>query len=104
MNQGDLILMITTLEYMRAVGYVDAQYLDRIREGNRVLVRVDFSDKELDIEQETFEGNLYFVAPRVDEYLKECEVYVKVRNKRNRNGLYILREGMDVRMEVLIGE
>lgn len=104
-RQGDDILEITDVSEVRAVGRIPVRYQPRITKGTRVRIYlVGTSSAEPPPFDNVFEGKITVIDQRISQVTQELEILATIRNQRDANGNFILREGIKTRMEVLIGD
>ena len=99
-RQGDVVMMITDIGIVRAIGHVSAADIFSINKGDPVEVRIQLPDEVHPMEDEVFSGRITFVSPRIDRVEQIIAVHAEVANKTH-GGKYMLREGMSIDMRIL---
>jgi multidrug resistance efflux pump len=89
-TQGTPILELVNTKLVKVEGYLPLEDMWNVRRGDLVEVRVDIPDRDLDIENEVFEGKIYFVEPSVSPVTTGARVWAEVQNPSERlvEGLY----------------
>lgn len=102
-RQGEDIMQIIDLSSVRAIGKVPTRFQKLIRKGTKVTVRLASKDPDDPPPfDDVFEGKITFIKPAVSRVSQSFDVYATVINKQDRNGNYILKEGMLNRIEIIL--
>lgn len=88
-REGEPIAEIADLSQLRAEGYVTLADSFRLRIGAPVQFRLDIAGTDLNVEEETFQGELVFVEPKVDPITQKVRVWAKISNSQG-----LLKDGM----------
>ncbi|MFM9964673.1 MAG: efflux RND transporter periplasmic adaptor subunit [Planctomycetaceae bacterium] len=99
-TQGTPILELISTRSVRVEGYLPIEDYSNVRKGDRVEVRLDIPDKDLEIEKEVFEGKVYFIDKTVSLVTHGARVWAEVDNPGGHliEGLYAkmtIRHGRD---------
>lgn len=97
-SQGTPILELISTRSVRVEGYLPIEDYNNVRKGDRVEVRLDIPDKDLDIEKEVFEGKVYFIDKTVSLVTHGARVWAEVDNPKG-----LLIEGLYAKMTIQHG-
>lgn len=88
--QGTPILELISTRTVKVEGYLPVEDLWSIKRGDPVQVRIDFPDRELEIENEVFEGKIYFIDKTVSPVNYGARIWAEVQNPDEKliEGLY----------------
>ena len=88
--QGTPILELISTRIVRVEGYLPVEDLWSVKRGDPVEVRIDFPDRDLEIEKEVFHGKVYFIDPTVSNVTHRARVWAEVQNPDEKliEGLY----------------
>jgi multidrug efflux pump subunit AcrA (membrane-fusion protein) len=96
---GDPVLQVLPLENVRVEGDLDANKLGpEDVDGQPVTVSVSLPGKPRD-QREIFKGTIFFPDPEIISG-RNLHVKAEVKNRRQANGYWILRPGMEVEMTI----
>ncbi|MFK7822255.1 MAG: efflux RND transporter periplasmic adaptor subunit [Planctomycetaceae bacterium] len=103
-RQGDDILEITDTSEVEAIGRVPVRFQNQVTKGTEVLIYI-LGDSPGDAPpfDQVFKGKITFLSSRVSRVSQEYDIHAVIQNQKDRNGNFILKEGMKTRMEILIG-
>lgn len=102
-RQGDDIMQISDLSQVRAVGKIPTSVQNQVTKGTKVLLKLVGPNGQPAPFDNVFEGKITFIKPRVSRVSQRFEVYATINNQKDRNGNYILKEGMTNQLTVLLG-
>jgi RND family efflux transporter MFP subunit len=94
-RQGDPIIELSSTKRVRVEGYVNVKDIWNVKRGNRVMVKLDVEDMELEVEKEVFYGKIVFVDVSAQPVTGQVRVWAEVENRDN-----ILRAGLNARMAI----
>lgn len=94
-RQGDPILELVSTRRVKVEGLLPLDDYWNVKPGDTVSVQIDIPDRELEIENEVFEGKIIFVEPTVSPVTHGARVWAEVQNKGER-----LIEGLYARMKI----
>lgn len=94
-TQGTPILELISTRTVKVEGRLPVEDLWSVKRGDRVEVKIDFPDRELEIENEVFEGKIYSVDPTVSPVTHDARVWAEVDNRDSK-----LIEGLYARMTI----
>lgn len=96
-REGDPILDISDPSRVKVQGYINFAEVHRVKKGDKVKVKLNLPDFELDQEDLVFDGELVFVDTSVD-FVRQQEVRVWAEVK---NPDMVLRQGFLAKMVIL---
>lgn len=94
-RQGDPIIELSSTKRVKVEGYVNVKDIWNVKRGNRVMVKLDVEDMELEVEKEVFYGKIVFVDVSAQPVTGQVRVWAEVENRDN-----ILRAGLNARMAI----
>ena len=97
-TQGTPILELISTRSVRVEGYLPIEDYAKVQKGDRVEVRLDIPDKDLDIEKKIFEGKVYFIDKTVSPVTHGARVWAEVDNPEA-----LLIEGLYAKMTIRHG-
>ncbi len=100
-RQGDDIMRITDVSMIRAIGTVSAEHQPEIRKGMRVRVEILPVKGGRKIYSNVFNGTITFIDHKVSGTYQTFEVYATIKNQKDKNGNYILKERMGTTMKLI---
>lgn len=89
-TQGTPILELVSTRTVKVEGYLPVEDLWSVKRGDPVEVQIDFPERVLDIENEVFEGKVYFIDPTVSPVTHGARIWAEVQNPNEKliEGLY----------------
>lgn len=89
-TQGTPILELISTRIVRVEGYLPVEDLWSVKRGDPVEVQIDFPDRDLAIENEVFQGKVYFIDSTVSPVTHGARVWAEVQNPDEKliEGLY----------------
>lgn len=103
-RQGDDIMQIIDTSEIRAIGKLPTKSQALVTKGTRVRIYLlGNSPSDPPPFDNVFEGKITFLDPTVSRVSQTFDIHATVFNQKDRNGNFILKQGMRTRMEVLLG-
>lgn len=89
-TQGTPILELISTQTVKVEGYLPVEDLWSVQRGDPVEVRIDFPDRDLEIEKEVFQGKVHFIDPTVSPVTHGARIWAEVQNPSAKliEGLY----------------
>lgn len=89
-SQGTPILELISTRIVKVEGYLPVEDLWSVKRGDPVEVRIDFPDRELEIEKEVFQGKVFSVDKTVSPVTHGARIWAEVQNPDEKliEGLY----------------
>jgi multidrug resistance efflux pump len=100
-RQGEDIMQIIDVSEIKAIGKLPVSELRNVPKGTKVEVRLlANSPAEEPPSNKVFKGTITFIDKVVSRVSQTCDIHAKIRNEKDRNGNFILKQGMKCRMVV----
>ncbi len=98
-SQGTPIVEMVSTRRVKVEGYLPLEELWTVKAGDPVEVQIVIPGRDLDIENEVFEGKVVFVDPQVSPVTHGARVWAEVQNPQER-----LVEGLYAKMKIKSGQ
>ncbi len=99
-RQGDDILQIIDVSKIVIWGAIPFTELPNVSKGTQVLVRIPGNNG---VFQNVFKGKVTFIKKEVSPLKQTVEVRAVVDNQADANGNFILKAGLNVQMDLILG-
>lgn len=100
-RQGEDIMQIIDVSEVMAIGKLPVSELRNVPKGTEVLVHLlANSPAEEPPSDIVFKGKITFIEKVVSRVSQTCDISAKIRNEKDQNGNFILKQGMKCRMVV----
>ena len=100
-RQGEDIMQIIDVSEILAIGKLPVSQLRNVPKGTEVVVQLlANSPAEEPPSNIAFEGRITFIDKVVSRISQTCDIHAKIRNEKDQNGNFILKQGMKCQMVV----